>query len=224
MKTSVWLLVLAVSIAVLAPQAIAAGNWKHKKTGVTESSKSRHLSLEIDSMAAGTSCTAASHAIQGLGGTLKDQWAKAFYKLEVDPDQNLACTHYDYIRDSLSAEQLNTYIGGYLTENCEINLLGGHRHKQEVGGDWAGNTVVSGTTNRTIVYMYAGYHDGIQRSVNSRIDTELHENACHHSCVGAIGHCGNTCPCNDTNSESVTFCGSKTSGCLKKLIEYVHVD
>lgn len=221
MKTATWLLVVAVLFSVLSVPAIAqANNWKHKKLGTSEFSKSRHLSLEVDSMEGSGSYTAASHEVQGLGGTMKDQWARAYYKLEVDSDQNKACDYHEFIAKTWTEDQVRGYINGNLTENCEINLLGAHRYKEDY--DISGLTI--GDNDRIIVFMYAG---GALRSVNNRIKTELHEPACHDGSVSSnrYFHCPtNTCACYAIGHDNPEFCGTTTTGCIKRLRNHVHVD
>jgi hypothetical protein len=215
--------------------AVEKPNWTHSKSGKLEFSKTRHLSLEIDSMTANdTNCSADSHEIKGIEskGILEKKWARAYYKLYINNVQNKACKHYDYIVGELTTEQIKNYIKQYLDQNCEMNLLGGHRYKEPTEAD--GNSEILGITinnEYTLIFIYARYDGTKQISEKTKIATEIHENAAHENTVGNIGHCNDELCVNhdiaiNATNENYSLCGGERGifGCLKKLRNFTHVD
>jgi hypothetical protein len=178
------------------------------------------LVLETDSMAAGANCTAADH-VPIYTSTITDYmsyaWGDANYTLAVDQDHSTNCTHYEFIADSMDYTQICYYLNSYekSSPSPHLYIMGGHHY---MANDDCGGATWQSTWG--MIFMFAGEVDGIgvaQYYPQVAAGVMLHENACHDSTVGAIGHCTSavqTCACKNIDSTSqITFCAS----CLNEL-------
>jgi hypothetical protein len=169
------------------------------------------LVLETDSMGGGGVCTAGSHVpifASSVTDYMSGAWGSANYTLAVAQNHDTNCTHYDYIGDSLTDTQIIAYLNGYESEGAHLYIMGGHCYKVS---DNAGGATWSNTYG--MIYMWSG----TPYTAEQAAAVMLHENACHDSTVGAIGHCtvvpaiACCCKATLTGDTQAYFCSSCVS-------------
>jgi hypothetical protein len=177
------------------------------------------LTMEWDSMDGGGGYTAAQHQISETN--LASAWSNPGYTLLIAPNHNTNCTYHEYLLDDLGSEAaVINYLDSYLSEqysskNCLLYLFGAHRWQSS-------GTQLYGYNPDGYFAMVFTFATGSNLSNADKTEVELHENACHSSIVGAIGHCSNaTCPCQDLGytTGSSSFCDD----CEQKLEDWIQL-